>query len=132
MLTMACTFGVSLLFLFFLLWCRGDRRNSDACAGLCRTASFYRVDVRDSEAVEEVINGVVRDFGSVDVLVCSAGVADNIAAEGTFSLSHSFPFPREGRADSGSQITPLTDSNEQVAWLLLDGLSLSLMSDRDE
>lgn len=45
------------------------------------TASYYRVDVRDNDAVEEVINGVVRDFGSVDVLLCSAGVSDNIAAE---------------------------------------------------
>jgi len=45
------------------------------------TASFYHVDVRDSEAVSEVINGVVKDFGAVDILICSAGVADNIAAE---------------------------------------------------
>lgn len=40
--------------------------------------------MRDAEAVEEVINGVVRDFGSVDILICSAGVADNIAAESRF------------------------------------------------
>ena len=36
-------------------------------------ASFYRVDVRDSVAVEEAINGIVRDFGGLDVLLCSAG-----------------------------------------------------------
>lgn len=31
------------------------------------TASFYRIDVRDSSAVEECINGVVRDYGKIDV-----------------------------------------------------------------
>jgi len=36
-------------------------------------ASFYRVDVRDQVAVEEAINGIVRDFGGLDVLLCSAG-----------------------------------------------------------
>ncbi|KAF9507148.1 hypothetical protein BS47DRAFT_1488988 [Hydnum rufescens UP504] len=44
-------------------------------------ASFYRVDVRDHVAVEEAINGIVRDFGGIDVLLCSAGVADNLPAE---------------------------------------------------
>ncbi|KAF8322609.1 NAD(P)-binding protein [Clavulina sp. PMI_390] len=44
-------------------------------------ASFYRVDVRDHVAVEEAINGIVRDFGSLDVLLCSAGVVDNLPAE---------------------------------------------------
>lgn len=38
-------------------------------------ASFYRVDVRDPIAVEEAINGIVRDFGSIDVLLCSAGTS---------------------------------------------------------
>ena len=36
-------------------------------------ASFYRVDVRDHVAVEEAVNGIVRDFGGIDVLLCSAG-----------------------------------------------------------
>lgn len=42
-------------------------------------ASFYRVDVRDPIAVEEAINGIVRDFGSVDVLLCSAGTSFRIS-----------------------------------------------------
>jgi NAD(P)-dependent dehydrogenase (short-subunit alcohol dehydrogenase family) len=40
-------------------------------------ASFYRVDVRDQVAVEEAINGIVRDFGGLDVLLCSAGKLRN-------------------------------------------------------
>lgn len=31
------------------------------------TASFYRIDVRDNVAVEECINGVIRDYGKIDV-----------------------------------------------------------------
>lgn len=45
------------------------------------TAKFYKVDVRDAAAVDEVINGVIKDFGSIDILITSAGVADNIKAE---------------------------------------------------
>ncbi|KAG8930935.1 hypothetical protein FRC02_003453 [Tulasnella sp. 418] len=44
--------------------------------------SFYRVDVRDHVAVEEAVNGIIRDHGRIDILLCSAGVADNLPAEG--------------------------------------------------
>lgn len=44
-------------------------------------ASFYRVDVRDHVAVEEAINGIVRDFGGLDVLLCSAGIVLSLIIE---------------------------------------------------
>jgi NAD(P)-dependent dehydrogenase (short-subunit alcohol dehydrogenase family) len=77
-----------------------------------RTASFYRVDVRDSEAVEEVINGVVRDFGSVDVLICSAGVADNIAAEGKSHFLCAYRAGSKSELTDRAQITLPTDLSE--------------------
>ncbi|ORX89338.1 NAD(P)-binding protein [Basidiobolus meristosporus CBS 931.73] len=42
---------------------------------------FYKVDVTNETSVNEVIDAVVRDFGSVDILVNSAGVADLVKAE---------------------------------------------------
>jgi len=50
---------------------------------LCDTHSqFYKVDVRNADAVHEVIAQVVREFGQVDILINSAGIADsNIKAE---------------------------------------------------
>ncbi|TIA90061.1 hypothetical protein E3P99_01792 [Wallemia hederae] len=45
------------------------------------SASFYQLDVRDEKAVISAVDGVVRDYGGVDILLTSAGVADNIAAE---------------------------------------------------
>ncbi|KAJ1918627.1 hypothetical protein H4219_002500 [Mycoemilia scoparia] len=44
-------------------------------------AKFYQVDVRNSDQVNKVIDQVVEDLGSVDILVNSAGVADLVKAE---------------------------------------------------
>ncbi|KAG5356802.1 Sorbose reductase sou1 [Yarrowia sp. C11] len=43
-------------------------------------AQFYKADVRDEESVNEIIDRVVHDLGSVDVVVNSAGVADLVHA----------------------------------------------------
>ncbi|KAI9787436.1 MAG: hypothetical protein M1816_007484 [Peltula sp. TS41687] len=44
--------------------------------------TFYKVDVRDEKAIATVIDNVVETYGSVDVVVNSAGIADsNIKAE---------------------------------------------------
>ena len=37
---------------------------------------FYKVDVRDEKAVAEVISNVVETFGSIDVMISSAGIAE--------------------------------------------------------
>ncbi|KAK9760449.1 hypothetical protein K7432_015505, partial [Basidiobolus ranarum] len=44
-------------------------------------AQFYFVDVRDEVSVQQVIDSVVRDLGSVDIVVNSAGVADLVHSE---------------------------------------------------
>ncbi|KZF21077.1 NAD(P)-binding protein [Xylona heveae TC161] len=43
---------------------------------------FYKVDVRDGPAIAEVFSDVVDSFGSIDVVINAAGIADsNIKAE---------------------------------------------------
>ena len=37
---------------------------------------FYKVDVRDESAVAEVISDVHKTYGSIDVLVNAAGIAE--------------------------------------------------------
>ncbi|KAK9456685.1 hypothetical protein V1511DRAFT_495013 [Dipodascopsis uninucleata] len=44
-------------------------------------AKFYRVDVRDESNVQEIMDSVVHDLGRLDILICSAGVADLVHAE---------------------------------------------------
>lgn len=38
--------------------------------------TFFQVDVRDEKVVTKAINGAVDMFGSVDVLINSAGIAE--------------------------------------------------------
>ncbi|ODV89213.1 hypothetical protein CANCADRAFT_29448, partial [Tortispora caseinolytica NRRL Y-17796] len=44
-------------------------------------AQFYKVDVRDEKSVNEIMDSVASDLGSIDILICSAGVADLVHAE---------------------------------------------------
>lgn len=44
-------------------------------------AQFYKVDVRDENSVTEIMASIVRDLGSIDILVNSAGIADLVHAE---------------------------------------------------
>ncbi|KEI37008.1 uncharacterized protein L969DRAFT_90064 [Mixia osmundae IAM 14324] len=76
-----CEAGLAGIAIVDILQEFGETAIKELHADFGLTASFYKVDVRDHEAVEEVMNGVIRDFGRIDVLICSAGVADNIAAE---------------------------------------------------
>lgn len=44
--------------------------------------AFFKVDVRDGDAIVEAVNAVVEKYGAPDVLINSAGIADsNIPAE---------------------------------------------------
>ncbi|KAH8816115.1 hypothetical protein F5884DRAFT_818243 [Xylogone sp. PMI_703] len=44
--------------------------------------AFFKVDVRDGDAINEAVNAVVEKYGTPDVLINSAGIADsNIPAE---------------------------------------------------
>ncbi|KAH8922251.1 NAD(P)-binding protein [Atractiella rhizophila] len=76
-----CEAGLAGIAIVDILQEFGEAAIKELHADFGLTASFYKVDVRDSKAVEEVMNGVIRDFGQIDVLICSAGVADNISAE---------------------------------------------------
>lgn len=44
-------------------------------------AQFYKVDVRDETAVQEIMDSIARDMGAIDILVNSAGIADLVHAE---------------------------------------------------
>lgn len=44
-------------------------------------AQFYRVDVRDENIVSQIMDTIVNDLGSIDILVNSAGIADLVHAE---------------------------------------------------
>jgi len=48
-----------------------------AIAAAGRRAAFHAADVRDFSLAERVVAEVARDFGRLDVLVCSAGVTDD-------------------------------------------------------
>lgn len=39
-------------------------------------AQFYKVDVRDEVSVQEAMTAIEEDFGHIDVLLCSAGIAE--------------------------------------------------------
>lgn len=62
-----------------------ERLLRETAAGIpgarCRA---YRLDVRDSRAVEEVAEAAIEDFGTMDVVVNNAGInRDNLAAHMT-------------------------------------------------
>jgi NAD(P)-dependent dehydrogenase (short-subunit alcohol dehydrogenase family) len=38
--------------------------------------SFFKVDVRDAEAIDSAVNTVVETYGVPDVLINSAGIAE--------------------------------------------------------
>jgi len=43
---------------------------------------FYKVDVRDGQAVQEAVKDVAEHYGQIDILISAAGIADsNIKAE---------------------------------------------------
>ena len=48
----------------------------DALTGGAVTVAFSLIDVRDGNAVTEAVNAVVEKFGTPDVLINSAGIAE--------------------------------------------------------
>lgn len=44
-------------------------------------ARFFKADVRDEKSVGEILDSVVAEFGRIDVVVNSAGIADLVHAE---------------------------------------------------
>ncbi|KAK9470792.1 NAD(P)-binding protein [Dipodascopsis tothii] len=76
-----CSSGLSAIAILDLQADLGD----SACKALTETygvkANFYAVDVRNEDSVSAAMNQVAADFGRLDILICSAGIADIISAE---------------------------------------------------
>lgn len=52
-----------------------NRESLERAAASIDGARIYAVDITDETAVTQARDAVVRDFGRIDVLVCSAGIA---------------------------------------------------------
>jgi len=77
-----CQAGVKGLAILDVLQDHGDAAAKQLSESCNTETQYYKVDVRNADAVHEVVANVVRKFGSVDVLINSAGIADsNIKAE---------------------------------------------------
>ncbi|PUU74222.1 hypothetical protein B9Z19DRAFT_1068372 [Tuber borchii] len=48
---------------------------------------FYKVDITDDKSVEKVFSQICKDLGSIDVLLCSAGIADSNMPAETYSMT---------------------------------------------
>ncbi|CUS11541.1 unnamed protein product, partial [Tuber aestivum] len=64
----------------------------DAAAGaLCKHYNtlvlFYKVDITNDESVEKVFSRICKDLGSIDVLLCAAGIADSNMPAETYSMT---------------------------------------------
>lgn len=60
----------------------GDAAAAELHSSTGIPAQFYKVDVRDANAIADVVARIVSDLGSVDIVINSAGIVDsNIKAE---------------------------------------------------
>ncbi|KAI9853986.1 MAG: hypothetical protein M1830_006608, partial [Pleopsidium flavum] len=77
-----CEVGVKAIAIMDVQQDLGDQSAAELHESTGIPVQFYKVDVRDAGAIQEVVANVVESFGSVDVLINSAGIADsNIKAE---------------------------------------------------
>lgn len=54
----------------------GDQAAAEMFESTGIPTSFYAVDIRDGNAVAKVVDKISKSFGSVDILVNSAGIAE--------------------------------------------------------
>ena len=54
----------------------GDQAAAELHASTSIPVHFYRVDIRDGNSIAEVVSKVADSFGSVDVMINSAGIAE--------------------------------------------------------
>jgi len=77
-----CQAGLKGIAILDVLAEHGDKAVQDLFKQYGVPAQFYKVDVRDEVSVQEAMIAIEEDFGHIDVLLCSAGIADsNINAE---------------------------------------------------
>ena len=54
----------------------GDAAASELHESTGIPVQFYKVDIRDEKAIAEVVTKVAGEFGSLDVMINSAGIAE--------------------------------------------------------
>lgn len=54
----------------------GDKAAAELHESTGIPIQFYKVDIRDANAIAEVVAKVVENFGSIDILINSAGIAE--------------------------------------------------------
>jgi len=73
-----CEVGVKAIAIMDVQQELGDQSASELHESTGIPVQFYKVDVRDADAIQEVVANVVDTFGSVDVLINSAGIAEYV------------------------------------------------------
>lgn len=71
-----CEVGVKAVAIMDVQQDLGDKAAAELHETTGIPVQFYKVDIRDADAIQEVIANVVDTFGSVDVLINSAGIAE--------------------------------------------------------
>jgi NAD(P)-dependent dehydrogenase (short-subunit alcohol dehydrogenase family) len=54
----------------------GDQAVADLSAKYGVPVVFHQVDVRNHKSVQDAVDATVQQFGKIDVLVASAGIAE--------------------------------------------------------
>lgn len=82
--------------------CKNVKRPGDL--GSLETAA-HQVDVRDETSVNNLVDGVARTYGRIDVLVNTAGVSHSLRSP---FVIPSLPFPAGVRLRLGRLVRPLS------------------------
>jgi len=71
-----CEVGVKAIAIMDVQQELGDQAAAELHDSAGIPVQFYKVDVRDQSAIQEVVANVMDTFGSVDILINSAGIAE--------------------------------------------------------
>ena len=71
-----CEVGVKAIAILDVQQELGDQAAAELHDSTGIPVQFYKVDVRDQSAIQEVVANVMDTFGSVDILINSAGIAE--------------------------------------------------------
>ncbi|KAA8893541.1 hypothetical protein FN846DRAFT_787824, partial [Sphaerosporella brunnea] len=78
-----CDVNLKALVIFDVLKEHGDEAVAKLSSKFGIPVVFHQVDVRNHTSVQEAVDATIKQFGRIDVLVASAGIADsNLPAEG--------------------------------------------------
>lgn len=71
-----CEVGVKGIAVLDVLPEHGEQAVAELQAKYNVPATFYKVDVRNDDMVRAAVDEVVKDHGRIDVMLCSAGIAE--------------------------------------------------------